>query len=402
MSARALATVGIVLWIAATTLRVPALRTDDATPVAAGTVALGALGPMLTDLLWLRAAEQQEAGQYFAMAETTRLIAKLQPNSAGLVIFEARNAAFNLAEQFSSPDQRWFWIEHGLKLLVDGLVRQPNEPAIDENIATILLGRVADQYDPASVQARLHFAQIWRAVVSRGTDGRYTLREKLDAEPWQSWRMDVGRVREVDRRYGPLDWRLPEAHAIYWTTEAIRKAGGEARRPIAARMRYQALWAAFQGGRMILIPDTGRLELLPDSRLLTPLEAEMLRLRRVLPDNGELQIADRNIARDALLVLYLEGQVEFARARMAVEIVDPQAALEQAVLTAAGWDPSLPPAAAADVVTGWLAASIRMRDVGAADLARGWERVAELACQKGGEQLPPFQTLMERALSEGK
>ena len=36
--------------------------------------------------------------------------------------------------------------------------------------------------------------------------------------------MDPVFMKEVDERYGPLEWRLPEAHAIYWAALGLEKA----------------------------------------------------------------------------------------------------------------------------------------------------------------------------------
>jgi len=289
----------------------------------------------------------------------------------------------------------------------DGLRAQPDEPALDEAVATILLGRLADRFDPGAVGDRLAWARLWEPVVMAGPAGRYGLRPDQPAEPWRTWRMSPARVRDVNRRFGPLDWRTPEAHAIYWATEALRKAGGDAQRPIATRLRYQALWAAFQGGRMMLVPETGRLELLPDSRLIAPLEQEMARLSELLPDDGELLIARANMAGDAVLVLYLEGHEAAAAERLHATAANlpagaPAPDLGTAVLAAAGWEPGLESAAAAELVASWLQAAVRLREVGAADLARGWERVARLACDRFGEQLPPFETLLQQAVSEAE
>ena len=30
-------------------------------------------------------------------------------------------------------------------------------------------------------------------------------------------------MRTVNERYGPLDWRLPEAHAIYWASIGMHR-----------------------------------------------------------------------------------------------------------------------------------------------------------------------------------
>jgi hypothetical protein len=32
----------------------------------------------------------------------------------------------------------------------------------------------------------------------------------------EKYKIDPEFAKKVDAEYGPLDWRLPEAHAIYW------------------------------------------------------------------------------------------------------------------------------------------------------------------------------------------
>ena len=409
MNARALTILGLALWLVAAGLRLPSADRHegrDALPptVAVARIALGGLSPLLVDLLWVRAAEQQEARQYFAMAQTARQIALLQPDSAGLFVFEARNLAFNVASEFRDPAARWSWIRRGLRLLAeDGLAAQPDEPAIDQAIATILLGSIGDRYDDQSVPLRLIWARAWQPLVAKGDDGRFSLAPDLNTALLRAWRMDPARVVAVDRLFGPLDWRTPEAHAIYWANEAVRKAGGEARRPVAARLRYQALWAAFQGGRMMLDPQTGALQLLPDGRLIVPLVREMERLQASLPEDHELPVARLNIERDAVLVLYLEGHPNAAADRLIQarqlpggHLLPPD--LDQAILEAAGWAADVPPQEQVDVLVDWLRTSARMRDVGAADLARGWERVARLAWQQERATLPSFGALVEQAV----
>src|SRR6185369_5887387 len=38
------------------------------------------------------------------------------------------------------------------------------------------------------------------------------------------FKMDPVFMMQVDERYGPLEWRLPEAHAIYWASKGLEAA----------------------------------------------------------------------------------------------------------------------------------------------------------------------------------
>ena len=59
-------------------------------------------------------------------------------------------------------------------------------------------------------------------------------------------------MKEVDDEYGPLEWRLPESHAIYWATLGLKRAKKEQQITLRREI-YQPLQLAFQRGRLIEI-----------------------------------------------------------------------------------------------------------------------------------------------------
>ena len=68
--------------------------------------------------------------------------------------------------------------------------------------------------------------------------------------------MDAGWMQKVDQTYGPLDWRLPEAHAIYWASIGMDRTKKE---DDVRRLRsaiYQSMQLSFQRGRMVLASNT--------------------------------------------------------------------------------------------------------------------------------------------------
>ena len=38
------------------------------------------------------------------------------------------------------------------------------------------------------------------------------------------YKLDPKFMKQVDDLYGPLEWRLPEAHAIYWAAQGLEHA----------------------------------------------------------------------------------------------------------------------------------------------------------------------------------
>jgi len=60
-------------------------------------------------------------------------------------------------------------------------------------------------------------------------------------------------MNEIDMRYGPLDWRTPQAHAIYWACRGL-KARNES--IDCHRIIFQCLSSCFFKGRLIFDPQT--------------------------------------------------------------------------------------------------------------------------------------------------
>ena len=67
----------------------------------------------------------------------------------------------------------------------------------------------------------------------------------------EKYKMDPARMRTLNERYGPLDWRLPEAHAIYWSSLGMERAKGEDVRRLRQGI-YQSMNLSFQRGKLVL------------------------------------------------------------------------------------------------------------------------------------------------------
>src|SRR5256885_17264470 len=66
------------------------------------------------------------------------------------------------------------------------------------------------------------------------------------------YKLNPVHMKEVDDEYGPLEWRLPESHAIYWATLGLKRAKKEQQITLRREI-YQPLQLAFQRGRLIEI-----------------------------------------------------------------------------------------------------------------------------------------------------
>ena len=62
-------------------------------------------------------------------------------------------------------------------------------------------------------------------------------------------------MKEVDEQYGPLEWHLPESHAIYWAYIALHKTDPRKLKKEdlmqCRRVIFQSLQLAFRRGRIV-------------------------------------------------------------------------------------------------------------------------------------------------------
>ena len=93
---------------------------ENAPPILAfTTVALGGFRGLIANMLWLRVSDMQEQEKYFEMVQLADWITKLQPHIATVWQHLAWNMSYNISVKFSDPNDRWIWVQRGIRLLRD-------------------------------------------------------------------------------------------------------------------------------------------------------------------------------------------------------------------------------------------------------------------------------------------
>lgn len=187
----------------------PALGDDAPAGVRFVTVALGGFRGILADCLWLRASELQDEGRFFEVAQLADWITRLQPRYSEVWAYHAWNMAYNITSVVADPADRWHWVSNGLKMLKDkGIPSNPREPKLYWELGWMYYDKVGGRWDEATMFYRLGLArEISEAMGATGDEaGRFLVALGLDPV----------RMNAIDQEYGPLEWRLPESHALYW------------------------------------------------------------------------------------------------------------------------------------------------------------------------------------------
>jgi hypothetical protein len=305
--------------------RAPVLQ--NAPPLLAfTTVALGGFRGLISNYLWIRSNDLQLDDKYFEAVQLANWITDLEPHFEQVWAFEAWNMAFNISVKFKDFSDRWRWVEQGIALLRDRALRyNPDAVLVYRELAWFFQFKMGQNLD----EANLYYKQEWAREMTPffGPNGTnfdtlihpQTAEEKTNALMLrEKYKIDPVFAEKVDQEWGPLDWRLPEAHAIYWGAlglDQAKKNPDKVKQDDLIRLRriiYQSLFQAFKHGRYIASPLGGSYSLGPDLDLIPKVndayEAEYAEESNSAQRDG-IKLAQRNFLSDAVYFLYENNRV---------------------------------------------------------------------------------------------
>ena len=277
-------------------------------------VALGGFRGMIADLLWLRAQSLQEAGRYVELVPLAESIAALEPDNGEIWAYHAWNLSFNVCAMMSRPEDRWRWVLAGIDLLERrGMRLHPTDSRSRRELAWIFQFKLGTNIDYAAGHYRAEWARIMEDYLE--PDGRPPVIPSLSAsELDEVLLLDAARMVELDRRFGPLDWRVPGSHAVYWAMEALDRAP-DRERLACRRIAYQSLVQMIQHtGRVAGDPrDPDYNGVLRPNTALLPGTLDFLRETvREHPSHG-VRAALIGLLLDATAIAAREGRPEESR-----------------------------------------------------------------------------------------
>ena len=291
---------------------------SNAPPVLAfTTVALGAFRGLIANALWIRANDLQEEGKNFEAVQLADWITKLQPSLDTPWIFQAWNMAYNISVKFPEHADRWLWVQRGIELLRDeGLRYNPGKASMYRELAWFFQHKMGANLDDAHNYYKSQWFLKMNPVVPDGRANYATLLNPTTPEEKEQvrrltteFKLDPRLMQRVDQAYGPLDWRLPEAHAIYWAMSGIENTGNQDKLPLR-RTIFQPMLATLHHGRII----TNRINNLPDLRpnleiIPNASQAYEDAIASESEENkGHIARAHRNFLKDAVYFLYANNK----------------------------------------------------------------------------------------------
>ena len=300
---------------------------ENAPPLLAfTTVALGGFRGLISNYLWIRSNDLQLDDKFFEAAQLADWITDLEPHFEQVWAFESWNMAFNISVKFKDASDRWRWVDQGIELLRDRALRyNPDAPLIYQQLAWLYQFKMGQNLDDAN----LYYKQEWAREMSpffgpNGTNFDALIHPQTAAETnnalelREKYKIDPVFAQKVNAEWGPLDWRVPEAHAIYWASLGLEKAKenpGDVKTndlPQLRRVIYQSMQQAFRHGRYIADPFGGGYPLGPDLDIIPKVNESYEKEYAEEPDAGQrdgIQRARRNFLADAVYFLYDHNRV---------------------------------------------------------------------------------------------
>ncbi|MBI2946498.1 MAG: hypothetical protein HYY23_02560 [Verrucomicrobia bacterium] len=292
---------------------------ENAPPVLAfTTVALGGFRGLIANMLWIRVADLQEQDKFFEMVQLSDWITKLQPHFATVWVHLAWNMSYNISVKFNDPKDRWLWVKRGIELLRDeGLRYNPKEALLYRELAWHFQHKMGANLD----DAHNYYKGVWVEEMNRLLgSGRPNYDELLNPQTDEAkarvqslrerYKMDPRWMKEVDDRYGPLEWRLPETHAIYWAvvgTENVKDGILKDQDLInLRRVIFQSMQLAFHRGRLVFFTKgSSEFTTAPNLEIVARANRtyeEMIELEPNMRQN--IETAHKNFLKTAVYFLY--------------------------------------------------------------------------------------------------
>lgn len=288
------------------------------------TVALGGFRGLIANFLWIRASDLQEDEKFFEMVQLADWITKLEPHFVQVWNYQAWNMAFNISVKFSDYGDRWRWVQRGINLLRDeALPLNPDEALLYRDLSWMYQFKIGDKMDDANQ----YYKQAWAGEMQELFHGKANFEELThpttpEAESRakllrEKYKMDPKIMKDVDEAYGPLEWRLADAHAIYWA-ELGRRLAKPKDKVMDRRAIYQSMRRAFFSGKLTELGAkaglTNRFMMVgPNLDLMEKVvKADEILIAEETPEDrsqGEsFEKGARNFLREAVLMLYVDGR----------------------------------------------------------------------------------------------
>lgn len=177
--------------------------------------ALGGLRAFASEAIWFRAERLQHEGRFVELAQLASTLTFLEPHTPEVWTYASWNLAYNISVMMPTEEDRWRWVQAGLRLLRDDALRfNPKEGALYRELAWFFEVKLEPlaKLDTAAPYYLKAWRQNVRDVAARGA--------------WHELGMDRAKMDEIEKIYHVSDWTDPQCSALYWAHQGLPYAHG--------------------------------------------------------------------------------------------------------------------------------------------------------------------------------
>lgn len=144
---------------------------------------VGVLRGVAVNYLWIRADRLKEDGKFFEAYQIARWITQLQPRFARVWQFQAWNMAYNISVATHTREERWSWVQNGVRLLRErGIRYNPNDMMLYKELAWHFMHKIGGFTDDAHKYYKQQMARQWQSILG---------------EPPYEYEQRMDRIREI-------------------------------------------------------------------------------------------------------------------------------------------------------------------------------------------------------------
>lgn len=264
---------------------------------------VGVLRGIMVNYLWIRAENLKEEGKFFEAYHLAKWITDLQPRFASVWSFQAWNMAYNISVATHTRDERWHWVQSGIRLLREkGIKYNPNDMGLYKELSWIFFHKVGGYTDDAHNYYKQQMADRWQGILGElpyGHEERMAMLAEIARAP--------ERIEELEAQIPAVTSLVTELDGVgYDLNESL----------LRAVERLEAAQTSFLGEQMNLferLTNEGQLETLDEQTRegLAPLVA--LRKLRENEDYAEAWPALLTHVRKRVLIDDYNMEPEYMR-----------------------------------------------------------------------------------------
>lgn len=162
------------------------IETGDDTPATYSLLAacLGSFRGILANWAWYRIEMMKRDGDLYEANQLAGLITTLQPRFPQVWSFQAWNMAYNMSVITKTPQERWDWVNKGIRLLREkGIPNNPKSIRLYRELAWILFHKMGQFSDDMNWYYKLQWAKEWDELLGSPGEGATTEQVVQRTEP---------------------------------------------------------------------------------------------------------------------------------------------------------------------------------------------------------------------------